>query len=157
MLSASVLFFCGLSRSVYATSPSAAWPPQRLGHSATLHAYAFDRGYPRWELIERLERLEIRYVMRAQRSFSREADEAGEGEGERARGKRPEVRYYQLRLSGGETELLLTDLRHEEADGEELRERYRRRWEIATKYDAVKNQLELENGSGRTVEKVKQE
>ena len=49
----------------------------RRGHEELILC---DRGYPRWELIERLEGQGIRYVMRAQRSFSGEADEAGEGE-----------------------------------------------------------------------------
>ena len=41
--------------------------------------------------------------------------------------------------------------------GAGLRELYRRRWGIETKYDVVKNRLELENFSGRTVENVKQD
>ena len=94
--------------------------------------------------------------MRAQRSFSREADEAGAWEGEiPVRGKA--VRYYQFRLPCGETELLLTNLRKEEVEDAGLKELYRRRWGIETKYDVVKNKQELENFSGRTVENVKQD
>ena len=57
----------------------------------------FDCGYPGWDMIELPEGLGIRYVMRAQRSYSREAGEGETG----AQGKRPWVRYYQFRLPGG--------------------------------------------------------
>ena len=60
-------------------------------------------------------------------------------------------------LTSGEREALITNLDKGEMEDGAFEERYYRRWPIETKYNQLKQKLELENFSGRLVENIKQD
>ncbi len=64
------------------------------------------------------------------------------------------VRVLKIPLSSGETEYFITNL---EYSAEELKRLYGMRWGVETCYDYLKNTLELENFSSKTVEGVLQD
>lgn len=106
----------------------------------------FDRGYPEEKLISRLTGDEIGFLMRCRRKFNPVADETLSNDFTMLlKGKVP-VRVIKLTLPTGETELLLTNLF--ELPYEEFQALYFKRWPIETKYDILKNKLELGNFTG---------
>jgi hypothetical protein len=121
----------------------------------------FDRGYPAFELIEALNEAKISFLMRVRSKFNREIDE-GKGRDftvqlKNDEGKEITVRVIKFELSGGETEVLITNLFDKGIKEKQFKELYFKRWPVETKYDEVKNKLALENFSGRTVTAVKQD
>jgi hypothetical protein len=121
----------------------------------------FDRGYPSFELIKRLTEAKISFLMRVRSKFSQAIDE-GEGQDftvelSNEEGKQIRVRVIKFALSGGETEVLITNLFDKQIKQKQFKELYFKRWPVETKYDEVKNKLALENFSGRTVTSVKQD
>jgi hypothetical protein len=118
----------------------------------------FDRGYPSHELVKSLSDKEIAYVMRVQKGFIREEAPGGAKEGRVMLGKTGlRVRTVRIPLTGGEDELLITNLTKAEMEYEAFRELYHKRWGIETKYKELKQKLETENFSGRLVDNVKQD
>jgi hypothetical protein len=121
----------------------------------------FDRGYPSFELIKTLNEEKISFLMRVKSKFSTAIDE-GKGRDfivqlRNKEGERIPVRVIKFELSGGETEVLITNLFDKHIKQKQLKELYFKRWPVETKYDEVKNKLALENFSGRTVTAVKQD
>lgn len=132
-------------------------------HLAYFEAYkqvkdliVFDRGYPSKKLIEYLESHGFKYLMRLQRSFNAEIDNAK---------KRDfyvcisgvHVRVIKLTLPSGETEILITNLGRKAFKTADFMELYHLRWGIETKYNTLKNKLDWENFSGRTMVTVLQD
>jgi hypothetical protein len=117
----------------------------------------FDRGYPSKDLITYVQDTGLKYVMRVQRGFNFRIDAMSGGSGviELSGGLR--TRAVVFWLSRGEREGLITNLEEEEAGDEAIAELYYRRWAIETKYQQVKQKLELENFSGRLEENIKQD
>jgi hypothetical protein len=121
----------------------------------------FDRGYASYELVEALLGYGISFVMRVRKKFSVSIDRFGEGD-HRAMLKNKEgreigVRVIKFALSSGEEETLITDVADMRMGTKAFKGLYFKRWPIETKYDEIKNRLEVENFSGRTVEAVKQD
>jgi ribosome-associated toxin RatA of RatAB toxin-antitoxin module len=118
----------------------------------------FDRGYPSHELIKSLQDKEIQYVMRIQGRFIWEKDMPKGREGWVKLGKeRQKVRVIQITLDNGERETLITNIGAEVLEYGVFKELYHQRWGIETKYQQVKQRLELENFSGRLVDNIKQD
>ena len=121
----------------------------------------FDRGYASYELVEALTHRGISFVMRVRRKFSVEIDRLGEGDHSvtlRKKGCRGiRVRVIKFTLSSGEEEALITDLMDSRMGTKAFKGLYFHRWPIETKYDEIKNRLEVENFSGRTVEAIRQD
>jgi hypothetical protein len=118
----------------------------------------FDRGYPSHEFIKLLQDKEIGYVMRIQKGFisGKKLPEGRDGYAELGKsGLR--ARVIQITLPGGEEETLITNMGEERLEYEAFEELYNKRWGIETEYKTVKQKLELENFSGRTVETIKQD
>jgi len=120
----------------------------------------FDRGYPSFELIKAVLERKIHFLMRVRKKFSLTIDELNRGdhtiELERDGQKIP-VRVLKFRLDSGEEETLITSL-HEKKHGLKTFKRlYFKRWPIETKYDQLKNKLEIENFSGRLVDNIRQD
>lgn len=68
------------------------------------------------------------------------------------------VRLVKVILSTGEVEVLATSLTdHKEFPHEDFKELYNLRWGVEGFYGLIKDRLELENFSGKTVESVKQD
>jgi hypothetical protein len=99
--------------------------------------------------------------MRVRRKFNTEIDECKKNNSiivlhETGGGSIP-VRLIKFSLAGGETEMLITNLFDEKLGSEGFKELYFKRWPVETKYDEIKNKLEIENFSGRTLTAIKQD
>lgn len=105
----------------------------------------FDRGYPSAEMVAALIEKGFHFVMRVRRKWNDDVDRV-------IRDKRVQltsdisIRVVRFELPGGEKETLISDLF--ELPFEAFKGLYFKRWPIETKYDVVKNKLELENFSG---------
>jgi IS4 transposase len=71
--------------------------------------------------------------------------------------KRYDFRAYRITLDTGEYEWLVSSLDAQTLSADEAKALYGKRWGIEGKYDFVKNKLQLENFSGKTVTAIKQE
>jgi hypothetical protein len=118
----------------------------------------FDRGYPSFEFIKSLQDKEIYYVMRAQKNFILERELKGKRDCRVTLGNSGlRVRAVRIALAGGETETLVTNIGEERIAYEAFAELYHKRWGIETKYQTVKQRMELENFSGRLADNIKQD
>jgi len=66
------------------------------------------------------------------------------------------VHVYKFELDSGEGEALVTNLPGR-FDVKDMKEMYRERWGVETEYDEVKNKVALENFSGRTERRIRQD
>lgn len=120
----------------------------------------FDRGYPSFELIDELETNSLFYVMRVKKKFNLDIDAQTSTSGYVwlfQNGKRIHVRVIKFKLDSGETETLITNIEDARLGKNAFKKLYFMRWPVETKYDIVKNKLQLENFSTRTVEGIQQD
>jgi hypothetical protein len=121
----------------------------------------FDRGYASFELIETLISRNISFLMRVKRGFNKHIDQLGLGDHSVALQKKGHkdicVRVIKFVLPSGEVETLITDITDKRMGASGFKKLYFKRWPIETKYDEIKNKLEVENFSGRTVDAVMQD
>ena len=121
-----------------------------------------DRGYPSYEFMAELIDNGFDFLIRIPKSWTIlvEMLEAHPDENDfyfELSGKRYDFRAYCVTLDSDEHEWLVTSLNAETLSADEAKELYAKRWGIETKYGFVKNKLQLENFSGKTVIAVKQE
>ena len=109
-----------------------------------------DRGYPSAELMKAIEDKGFKYLMRVNKdNFFREIRKA-KTDCTLCRETENGKVYYRLvliTLKNNTTEALITNL-NEDFSKETLTELYQLRWGIETKYDDLKNKLQIENFSG---------
>jgi len=121
----------------------------------------FDRGYASFELIESLIKRDINFLMRVRMKFNTTIDQLGEGDhrvGLKKSGHEDIcVRVIKFTLPSGEEEMLVSNLMDKRMGIKAFKKLYFKRWPIETKYDEIKNKLEVENFSGRTVDAVMQD
>ena len=121
----------------------------------------FDRGYASLELLDALVLHGISYVMRIRRKFNVSIDQLSEGDHHivlrHKDGRDIEIRVIKFTLTSGEEETLITDLTDKQMGMEDFKWLYGKRWPIETKYDEIKNKLEVENFSGRTYNAIMQD
>jgi len=120
----------------------------------------FDRGYPSFELIKELEDQGINYLMRVKTKFNNDIDAQTASDGYVRLVKDDEfvdVRVIKFTLDSGELEMLITNIDDGRLGINAFKRLYFLRWPIETKYDIVKNKLQLENFTSRTVEGVEQD
>lgn len=122
----------------------------------------FDRGYPSFELIEALIIRGISFLMRVKRGFNSSIDQLSEGDHRGImlrRGGHEDIclRVIKFTLSSGEEETLVTDIADKRMGIKAFKELYFKRWPVETKYDEIKNKLDIENFSGRTVNAIMQD
>jgi hypothetical protein len=121
----------------------------------------YDRGYPSFELIETHKRYNIGFVMRVKKGFNKSIDQLIEGDHIATLQKRGHdditVRVIKFTLSSGEEETLITSITDKRMGIEAFKKLYFMRWPIETKYDEIKNKLEVENFSGLTCEAIMQD
>jgi hypothetical protein len=72
-------------------------------------------------------------------------------------GQSMKVRVIKIQLPSGEIETLLTNLSHKTATTEDFKDLYFLRWKVECHYNILKNKLELENFSSRTIDGIKQD
>jgi hypothetical protein len=116
-----------------------------------------DRGYPSKDFIKYLQDKEIRYVMRVWRGFNSRIDSMKQGSKTISLAEGVKTRAIVFRLVNGERETLITNLQAGEVADEDFPELYYKRWPIETKYNQLKQKLELENFSGRLADNIKQD
>jgi hypothetical protein len=120
----------------------------------------FDRGYPSAELIAYLFERQIDFVMRAKRNFSNDVMKAKNEDQViliNYNKKSYKVRVVRLMLESGQEEILLTSLLDGKFTVTVLKELYFKRWGIETKYDELKNRLEIENFTGTNKVAIEQD
>lgn len=132
----------------------------------------FDRGYPSTEMIGLLDELGVKYLFRLSNNTFKENVRKMKTRDEETKIYITKSRinaitdiglktllsmreYLQSRLvkyelKTGEEEILITNLKKEEFDTEELGELYFKRWKIELAYDIAKNKLEIQNISGHS-------
>jgi hypothetical protein len=116
-----------------------------------------DRGYPSKDFIKYLQDKEIKYVMRVQKRFNSRIDTMRKGSRVIPLAEGIKTRAVVFRLGNGEREALITNLEEAEMETAAFPELYYKRWPIETKYNQVKQKMELENFSGRLVDHIKQD
>ncbi|MGL5514806.1 MAG: IS4 family transposase [Sporomusa sp.] len=120
----------------------------------------FDRGYPSFELIEKLENNGFHYVMRVKSKFNNDIDGQITSDGYvwlKQDVKRIHVRVIKIKLDSGETETLITNIKDKRLGKNAFKKLYFMRWPVECKYDIVKNKLQLENFNTRTIEGIQQD
>jgi len=113
----------------------------------------FDRGYPSKELIAKLYEKDIHFVMRCSSSFIKQVNEVkinDEVIEYKYNNKNYSVRVIKLLLPSGETETLVSDIFDESFSVQDFKELYAKRWGVESRYDIIKNKLQIENYSGVT-------
>jgi len=113
-----------------------------------------DRGYASEEYIQFLDSRNISFLFRIKRKFNKIIDDFP---------KQDEVIYLygiklrvlKITLDSGEIETLLTNVF--DMPFSEFKGLYYMRWSIETKYDMLKNKLEITNFSGRTENAIRQD
>jgi IS4 transposase len=120
----------------------------------------FDRGYPSADFVSFLLENRINFVMRAKVNFSttvinaKKADQIIEIKHHQ---KTYLVRVLRILLPSGIEEILLTSLLGKEFTSEDFKSLYSKRWGIETKFDEIKNRLELTNFTGTTKIAIEQD
>ena len=112
-----------------------------------------DRGYPSKELFAEMIDGGQLFLMRVRRKFNTDFDAVEDEKvvAFRHGGKEYRVRIFNITLDSGEKEILATNLCEDDLSREEAGGLYFKRWGIETKFDSLKNKLQLENMSGRRV------
>jgi len=100
----------------------------------------FDRGY-----ISKLIENGIHFLMSVRHKFNLEIDKIS------APDSFVKIAHNENCCKLREIETLITDLPQNEFEHSEFKELYFKRWPIESKYDVVKNKLQLENFTGKTV------
>lgn len=120
-----------------------------------------DRGYPSFELISKLCSENISFLMRVKRGFNKDIDTQTAADRCTVLCKsgysNVKVRVIKLELPSGETEMLITNLFQRNMGVEAFKKLYFLRWPVETKYDEVKNKLEMENFTGNSKKAVEQD
>lgn len=114
--------------------------------------FIMDRGYPSAELIMSIMDAGHKFVMRCPTTFIRKMrlpEEDNIIEHKFTKSKKPiKIRLVKVRLDNGIEEYLVTNLFESDISIEDFKWLYHQRWGIETKYDDVKNVLEIEDFSG---------
>lgn len=114
----------------------------------------YDRGYASFEFVEMHIGHGVSFVMRVKRGFNKDIDALKWGDNEvvlRMKGHEDiNVRVIKFGLSSGEEETLITDIADKSLSTEDFKKLYFMRWSIETKFDEIKNKLQVENFSGWT-------
>jgi len=113
--------------------------------------YIFDRYYPSKPFFAEMMDADMKFLMRVRRKFNVEFDAVKRNGSVKfeVEGKKYAVRVFKIKLDSGEEEILVTNLPNADLARKDAGELYFKRWGIETKFDSLKNKLELENWSGR--------
>jgi hypothetical protein len=122
--------------------------------------YMYDRGYWSCDLIAAIFDRNQKFLMRIAGNSIPYIANSTETSGNYTfvfNKKEYTLRYYKFRLPSGEVEYLVTNLSREEIPDSELEELYHLRWGVETKYNELKNRLEFESFTGKSVNVVEQD
>lgn len=138
-----------------------------FGHNQIKNLILFDRGYPSLDLITFLNKKNIDFLMRLNNSFWQQEVKMVESDDEinviidknRKKelkkqglsfetGDSVSFRVIKFKLDSGEEEILITNISKDKLGVDEAKELYFKRWGIETRFNILKNKLEIENFSG---------
>lgn len=123
--------------------------------------FVMDRGYPSAELIDAIEKSGHKYIMRYPSEFLKRAKVQGEDtiiEHKFAKLKYPlKLRVLKIQLPNGINEHLVTNIFDSDISLDDFKWVYQKRWGIETKYDEVKNKLEVECFTGYSPKAILQD
>ena len=123
--------------------------------------FIMDRGYPSAKLIDAIIRAGHKFIMRCPTEFLRGMKYPKQDniiEHQFTHLKYPvKVRIVKLQLSPDKAEYLITNLYDTDISLDDFRFLYRQRWGIATKYNDIKNKLEVENFTGYNPDAILQD
>ena len=121
--------------------------------SGVTNLFTMDRGYGSKELIADMIDRSHHFILRVRDKFNLDIDNASNNQrvSFKVNNKHYEVRVFKILLNSGVVETLITNLEDGYMSSEEAGELYFNRWKVETKFDILKNKLELENMSGRRV------
>lgn len=122
----------------------------------------FDRGYPSAQMIDQLENGGFRYLMRCDSSFVCGMKKYFKGSDcvitYLFKNSKIEKTFRIVRFEiNGTKEILITNIFDSDFTIEEFKHLYHLRWGIETKYNDIKNKLELESFSGTTPLAIRQD
>ena len=123
--------------------------------------FIMDRGYPSAELIDAIITAGHKFIMRCSSEFIRSMklpalDNTIEHKFARLK-HTLKIRVLKVQLSDDTTEYLITNLFDSSISLDDFKWVYRKRWDIETKYNDVKNKLEIENFTGNTPDAILQD
>lgn len=123
--------------------------------------FIMDRGYPSAELIDAVMQAGHKFVMRCPTEFLRsmklpKQDNVFEHKFAKLKEK-VKIRVIKIGLASGETEYLATNLFDSDLTEDAFRDLYHARWGIETKYNDIKNKLEIENFTGYSPDAILQD
>ena len=129
--------------------------------NVTNPVFVMDRGYPSAELIDAIVNAGYKFIMRYPSEFLKTAKVQAEDtiiEHKFARLKHSlKLRVLKIQLPNGENEHLVTNIFDPDISSDDFKWVYRKRWDIETKYDDVKNKLEIENFTGYSPKAILQD
>jgi hypothetical protein len=120
-----------------------------------------DRGYPSYEIISELQSTGISFLMRVKKGFNNNIDAQTSPDDYVILQKKGyadiKIRVIKFILPSGEQEVLITNLFNRSMGVKAFKKLYFLRWPIETKYDEVKNKLEIENFTGVSKKAIEQD
>lgn len=123
--------------------------------------FIMDRGYPSAELIDAIVNTGHKFIMRCPSEFLRSMKLSKQDNiFEYKFGKLKhllKIRVVKIPLSNGDTEYLATNILDSYISADDFKWVYRKRWGIETKYNDVKNKLEIENFTGYSPDAILQD
>ena len=129
--------------------------------NVTNPVFVMDRGYPSAELIDAIINAGYKFIMRYSSEFLKTAKVQAEDtiiEHKFAKLKHSlKLRVLKIQLPNGENEHLVTNIFDPDISLDDFKWVYRKRWDIETKYDDVKNKLEIENFTGYSPKAILQD
>jgi len=120
----------------------------------------FDRGYPSKDFITFIESKKLKYLMRVGSGFLKVVVNAPKPDqiiSVKHKDKVLNMRVIKLKLESGIIETLVTNLFDETISLTDFKELYFKRWGIEVKYNEIKNKLQVENFTGKTVIAIEQD
>lgn len=123
--------------------------------------FIMDRGYPSAELIDAIVSAGHKFIMRYSSEFLKSVSVQAEDTIIEHKFKKLnhalKLRVLELQLSNGEIEHLVTNIFDSDISLDDFRWVYQKRWGIETKYDDVKNKLEIESFTGYSPKAILQD
>jgi hypothetical protein len=122
--------------------------------------FLFDRGYPSLDLFAFLIDAKVKFIIRTPINYYKSSIKTSVPDQIielKRKGRVMRLRAIRFTLPSGEEELLITNIDDEALGIEEFKTLYFKRWEIETKYDELKNKLQLQKFTGDTPLSVEQD
>ena len=123
--------------------------------------FIMDRGYPSAELIDAIIQSNYKFVIRCNKEFLGKAKLPGQDNTlvhQFGKLKYPtKIRVIKVQLSPKDTEYLITNLFDSDITVDEFSDLYHKRWGIESKYNDIKNKLEIENFTGYSPDAILQD